>query len=105
MLIDERNEDPIYIKFLLHHGPDQGRVGVLADSMFAIIIGFDVKGHRETSPLVVIWGSGLSLAKIQSVCKPDCEKLRQNPLWALDNPIRIYINTFQLFVKITNSLT
>jgi hypothetical protein len=45
MLVDERDEDPFDIELLLHHGPDQGGVGIFAYSMFAIIVGFDVKRH------------------------------------------------------------
>lgn len=50
MLVHERDENPIDIKLLLHYRPDQRRIGIFTDSMFSVIIGFNVKGHRATSP-------------------------------------------------------
>ncbi|MEM5786597.1 MAG: hypothetical protein AAGU11_04715 [Syntrophobacteraceae bacterium] len=52
MFVYKRYEYPIDIKLLLYYGPYERRVGIFTDSMFAIIVGFDVKGHRATSPLV-----------------------------------------------------
>jgi hypothetical protein len=46
MLIYEGNENPVYVELLLDNGPYQGGVGIFAYSMFAIIVGFNVKGHR-----------------------------------------------------------
>jgi len=51
MFVHKGNEHPIYVEFFLHHGPYQRRVGIFADTMLAVIIGFNVKGHRATSPL------------------------------------------------------
>jgi hypothetical protein len=56
MFVYKRYEYPIDIKLLLYYGPYERRVGIFTDSMFAIIVGFDVKGHRATSPLVKILG-------------------------------------------------
>ena len=55
MFVHESDENPIDIKLLLHHGPYECRVGVFADAMFSIIIGFNVKRHRVTSPLNLIF--------------------------------------------------
>ncbi|MCE5336528.1 MAG: hypothetical protein LLG06_18275, partial [Desulfobacteraceae bacterium] len=77
MLIDKGNKDSINIEFLLHHGPNHRRVGVLADSMFSVIIGFDVKGHRVTSPLLKFWGPGTFFGKNPSLEIPQHEKFRK----------------------------
>lgn len=50
MLVHKRNEHPIDVKLFLHHGPDLIGVGVFADTMLSVIVGFNVKGHRATSP-------------------------------------------------------
>jgi hypothetical protein len=54
MLVYERDEHPVYIEFLLHYSPYLGRVGIFAYSVFAVIVGFNVKGHRTTPPLAEI---------------------------------------------------
>ena len=58
MLVYERDEHPVYVEFLLHYSPYQGRIGIFAYSVFAVIVGFDVKRHRATPPLAEIWGPG-----------------------------------------------
>jgi hypothetical protein len=47
MLIYERDKNPIYVEFLLHYRPYQGRVGIFAYPMFAIIVGFNIKRHAQ----------------------------------------------------------
>ena len=51
MLVYERYEHPVDVEFLLHYGPYQGGVGIFTYSMFAIIVCFNIKGHRATSLL------------------------------------------------------
>jgi len=53
MLIYEGNKHPVYVKLLLHYGPYQGWVGIFAYSVFAIIVGFNVKGHRAISAFML----------------------------------------------------
>ncbi len=64
MLINERDEDPVYIELLLHYGPYQCWVGIFADSVFAIIVSFNIKGHRATSPLSEFYGPGNLVAHL-----------------------------------------
>ncbi len=54
MLVYERDEHPVYVEFLLHNSPYQGGVGIFAYAVFAVIVGFNVKGHRATPPLAEI---------------------------------------------------
>jgi hypothetical protein len=65
MLVHKRNKYPIDIELFLHHVPDLIRVGVLTDSMLTVIIGFDIKGHRATSPLLNFVDMDLSSERFQ----------------------------------------
>ncbi len=56
MFVHKGNENPIDIELFLHYRPYESRVGVFADAMFSIIVGFNVKRHRVTSPLNLIFG-------------------------------------------------
>jgi len=69
MLIYEGNKHPVYVKLLLHYGPYQGWVGIFAYSVFAIIVGLNVKGHRTTSQLTEIGGLAGSLNRFSLIRK------------------------------------
>ena len=51
MPVDERDKNAIHFEFLLHHGTDECKIGILADPMFAVVFGLDVKRHCVPSPL------------------------------------------------------
>jgi hypothetical protein len=65
MLVYKRNKYPIDVEFFLHHGSDLIRIGVFADTMLSVIIGFDIKGHRATSPLLNFVDRDLSSERFQ----------------------------------------
>ena len=69
MLVYKRNKYPIDVEFFLHHGSDLIRIGVFADTMLSVIIGFDIKGHRATSQLAEIGGLAVSLDRFRLIRK------------------------------------
>ncbi len=80
MLVYERNEHPVYVKLLLHYRPYQGWVGIFAYSVFAVIVGFNVKGHRAISPLAEIGGFAVSLDRFSLIRKTIGRKGFSKPL-------------------------
>lgn len=105
MLVHERDENPIDIKLLLYYRPNHCRIGVFTDSMFSVIIGFDVKGHRATSLPNKFWD--LLFLRDESKAephRPTAQKdFRRAPL--LNIPFNMNVSTFSWFVKIRNSLS
>jgi hypothetical protein len=65
MLVHKRNKNPIDVQLLLHYGPDLIRIGVFTDTMLPVIVGFNVKGHRATSPLLNFVDLDLSSERFQ----------------------------------------
>lgn len=50
MLVDERHKNPFDVEFLLNDRSNGVRIRILADTMFAIIVRFDVKRHQANPP-------------------------------------------------------
>ena len=87
MFVYKGDENPVDVEFFLHHSPDERRVGILANTMLAIIVGFNVQGHRATSPLNRILGaSDLPTERFRILYRPTMQKAIAKPSALLGFP-------------------
>jgi hypothetical protein len=94
MLIYERDENPVDVEFLLHYRSYQGGVGIFAYSMFAIIVGFNVKRHRATS-LGETGNLEITPRGLQVVRKHHNAKGRQKPFSTMAFPTDYILTNYR----------
>ncbi len=100
------DKNPVDIEFFLHHSPDECRVGILANAMLAIIVGFNVQGHRATSPLNRILGaSDLPTERFRILYRPTMQKAIAKPSALLGFPTAFMLTRSQALSKTGNPVS